>query len=393
MQYRAGCDHEKLSVLGYGCMRFTKKGTGIDKEKAEKEILYAIKKGINYFDTAYIYPGSEAVLGEILEKNGLRDQVNIATKLPHYMIRSKDAIEKIFQEELKRLRTDHIDYYLMHMVNDVAAWERVKKYGIEEWIAEKKASGQIRHVGFSYHGHSSAFKELVDAYPWEFCQIQYNYMDENAQAGRAGLLYAKEKGLPVVIMEPLRGGRLVNLLPKAAKEIIRKEGGGRTPAELAFRWLYDQPEVKVVLSGMNSLEMIKENVRVAQETRPHSMTEEERALLEKVKGAINATIKVGCTGCAYCMPCPKNVDIPGAFRSYNAAFAEGRVSAKRDYMQNTLMRGETSSASQCVKCGKCETHCLQHIPIRDKLAEAAKVLEGPEYKIAKKVIKTGKIFG
>ncbi len=392
MQYREGCNGEQLSVLGFGCMRFTHKGPGIDKKKAEQELLAAIEGGVNYLDTAYVYPGSEALVGEILEENHCRDKVYLATKLPHYLVRSREGIEKIFQEELKRLRTDHIDYYLMHMLSDRKAWERLLPWGIEEWIAEKKASGQIRHIGFSFHGHTEAFKEVVDAYPWEFCQIQYNYMDENSQAGRSGLQYAHEKGLPVIIMEPLRGGRLVGLLPKEAKGIIRKYGDGRSPAEWAFRWLYDQPEVTVVLSGMNSTEMVEENLRIASETLPGCMTERDRRLLAHVKNVVNRNVRVGCTGCGYCMPCPKGVDIPGTFRCYNAATSEGLTSARRDYLQTTAMRSETSSASQCIRCGKCEQHCPQHLPIRDKLAEAAKELETPIYKIAKAAIHIGKFY-
>ena len=213
MHYRNDRYGNPLSVLGFGCMRFPQKMGRIDMEETEKEILEAIHGGVNYFDTAYIYPGSEAALGEILEKNNLRDQVNIATKLPHYLIKSRDGMDKLFAEELRRLRTDHVDYYLMHMLNDTATWERMKGLGIEEWIAEKKTSGQVRQIGFSYHGNSEMFCKLVDAYDWDFCQIQYNYMDEHSQAGRKGLYHANAKGLPVVIMEPLRGGRLVNNLP------------------------------------------------------------------------------------------------------------------------------------------------------------------------------------
>ena len=392
MQYREGAGGERLSLLGFGCMRFTRKGPGIDKEKAEKEILTAIKGGVNYFDTAYIYPGSEALLGEILEKNRCRDRVYIATKLPHYMIRSAAGIEKTFQEELKRLRTDHIDYYLMHMLNDVETWEKLRQYGIEEWIAEKKASGQICHIGFSYHGHSSAFQKLLDAYPWEFCQIQYNYMDENSQAGRAGLQYAHAKGIPVIIMEPLRGGRLVNLLPKAAKQYIEEHGDGRSAAEWAFRWLYDQPEVTVVLSGMNSRKMVKENIRIASETLPGTLTAEEHGKIRRIRKIIDRSVRVPCTGCAYCMPCPKNVDIPGTFRCYNEAFSEGKQSARREYLQTTVMRAQTSSASQCIRCGKCEQHCPQGIPVREKLAEASKLLETPIYRIAKKAVQIGHFY-
>lgn len=259
MQYRYNKHAEPVSVLAYGCMRFTKKNGKIDINKAETEIMEAIKSGVNYFDTAYIYSGSEEALGEVLERNHCREQIYIADKLPHYLIKSRAGLEKTFQEQLKRLRTTYIDYYLMHMLTDLKTWEKLKALGIEEWIQEKLQKGQIRNIGFSYHGSTQKFCELVDAYSWDFCMIQYNYLDEHSQAGRRGLLYASEKGLPVMIMEPLRGGRLVNLLPEKAKEQIALHPSGRSAAEWAFRWLFDQPQVTAVLSGMNSVEMIKEN--------------------------------------------------------------------------------------------------------------------------------------
>ena len=263
MKYRNDRYGNQISVLGYGCMRFSQKAGKIDLEKTEKEIMAAFQAGVNYYDTAYIYPGSEAALGEILEKNGIRDQINIATKLPHYMLKSVEAAEKCFQEELRRLRTDRVDYYLMHMLTDVKTWERLKSLGIDKWLEEKKVSGAIRQVGFSYHGNSDTFCQLLDAYDWEFCQIQYNYLDEHSQAGRTGLQYAAKKGIPVVIMEPLRGGRLVNNLPEKAMKLFEDYEIKRTPAEWAFRWLWNQQEVTCVLSGMNSMEMVQENVKNA----------------------------------------------------------------------------------------------------------------------------------
>lgn len=305
MQYRKDKKGNAISLLGYGCLRFSKKGTGIDLEKTEKEILEAIQSGVNYFDTAYVYGGSEAVLGEILERNHCRERVKIATKLPHYLIKSMEGAEKLFQEELRRLRTDHIDYYLMHMLSDIATWNHLVQLGIKEWILEKMDSGQIRNIGFSYHGSTPMFHQLLDAYDWDFCQIQYNYMDEYSQAGREGLRYAHEKGVPVIIMEPLRGGRLVDLLPNSAKELFRRDEKGRTAAEMAFKWLYDQPEITCVLSGMNSLEMVRQNIETASESYVGCMTEDDRTLIENVKQEINRSVKVGCTGCGYCMPCPR----------------------------------------------------------------------------------------
>ena len=384
MNYRLDKYGNKLSVLGFGCMRFQQKMGKIDMEKAEQQIMTAFQNGVNYYDTAYIYSGSEAAIGEIFEKNGIRDQINIATKLPHYLIKSRDGLDKLFAEELKRLRTDHVDYYLMHMLNDVATWQRLKEMGIEEWIAGKKASGAISQVGFSYHGNSETFCRLVDAYDWDFCQIQYNYLDEHSQAGRRGLQHAAAKGLPVIIMEPLRGGKLVNTLPEEAKKIMADYKIRYTPAQWAFRWLWNQPEVTVVLSGMNTNEMVLDNVHTASTAHVGQLGQEEKEMLKQVVKAINAKMKVGCTGCGYCMPCPKGVDIPGTFAAYNRLYGEGWFSAFREYVMCTALRKNPASASNCVGCGKCEKHCPQHIAIRENLKGAQKELEGPIYKIIRK---------
>ena len=358
----------------------------MDIGKTETEIMEAFRAGVNYYDTAYIYPGSESALGEILERNHIRDQVYIATKLPHYLIKSREKAEKLFQEELKRLRTDHVDYYLMHMLSDIKTWERLVDMGIAEWIQEKKASGAIRQIGFSYHGNSEMFCQLVDAYDWDFCMIQYNYMDEHSQAGRKGLKHAAAKGLPVMIMEPLRGGKLVRNLPETAKKLMAEHPVKRTPAQWSFAWLWNQPEVTCVLSGMNSIEMVRENVKAADAAQTGTFTEADEQLLKKVAKAINAKMKVGCTGCGYCMPCPKKVDIPGTFAAFNRRYSEGKFHGLVDYAMCTLIRKDTTSASNCVGCGLCEKHCPQQIEIRKELENAKKELEGPVYKLAKKVV-------
>jgi predicted aldo/keto reductase-like oxidoreductase len=382
MQYRKDRKGNELSILGYGCMRFTKKGAGIDIDKAEKELMTAYNAGVNYYDTAYIYPGSEAAVGEIFERNNIRDKINIATKLPQYLIGNRAALDRYFDEELKRLRTDHVDYYLMHHLTDVAMWEKLKKVGILDWIQEKKQSGAIRNIGFSYHGNTENFLKIVDDYDWDFCQIQYNYLDEVAQAGKAGLQAAAAKGLAVMIMEPLRGGKLVNMLPEAAKEAMQDSGRGWGPAEWGLRWLYNQPEVTVVLSGMNSVEMVEANCRTASEAQAGSLTEADFQTLEKVKAAIREKEKVGCTGCRYCMPCPKGVDIPGTFRCWNTMYTESKQEGRTQYMQTVGLTKEPAFASQCIRCGKCEQHCPQSIPIRDKLQEADKDLRPLIYKVA-----------
>ena len=392
MNYRQDKYGNDISVLGFGCMRFPRAMGKIDVVETEREILTAIQEGVNYFDTAYIYPGSEAVLGEILHKNSLREKIYIATKLPHYLVRSADGPEKIFSEELKRLKTDYVDYYLMHMLADIDTWERMKGLGIIEWLEEKKASGAIRQVGFSYHGNSEMFCKLVDAYDWDFCQIQYNYMDEHSQAGRRGLNYAHEKGLPVFIMEPLRGGKLVNRLPEEAKRIFAEHPVKHTPAQWAFRWLWNQPEVTCVLSGMNSDEMVRDNIHTASTVEVGELGEAEEEMLRCVVAAINAKMKVGCTGCGYCMPCPKNVDIPGTFSAYNRRYSEGKFWGLVDYAMCTALRQTPTSASNCVGCGLCESHCPQQISIREHLKAAAKEMEGPLYRAARKVNQILKAF-
>ena len=386
MQYRNDKYGNKISLLGYGCMRFTKTAGAIDMDKAEKELMAAYEMGVNYYDTAYIYGGSEAAIGKIFEKNGIRKKINIATKLPHYLMNSMESIEKCFQEELSRLRTDYIDYYLMHMLNDVKTWEKLVDMGILDWIREKKESGAIRQIGFSYHGNTESFCKVVDAYDWDFCQIQYNYLDEHAQAGRKGLHHAAAKGIPVIIMEPLRGGKLVSNLPEKAKKLFSEHPKKYSPAEWAFRWLWNQPEVTCVLSGMNSMEMLEENVRVASECQIGEFTEEDNALLAQIVDAINSKMKVGCTGCGYCMPCPMNVDIPGAFAAYNVSAVDGKKEAWYEHLRSSIFRKDATSISNCIGCGKCEKHCPQGIHIREELKAAEKVLEGPIYQIAKKVV-------
>ncbi len=374
MQYRKNKHGEDVSILGYGCMRFTTKAGRIDIDKAEKEILAAVEAGVNYFDTAYIYTGSEAALGEIVERTGIREKINIATKLPQYLISNSAAIDKYFAEELSRLRTNYVDYYLMHHLTDFSQWEKLKAIGIEDWIAKRKASGEIRNIGFSFHGTTEMFQKILNDYDWDFCMIQYNYLDEVAQAGKDGLHAAAAKGIPVWIMEPLRGGKLVNLLPESAKKMIAAHPHGWSAAEWGFRWLYNQSEVTCVLSGMNSLEMVQENARIASDAPAGHFTKEDFDFISQIIAEIKRTEKVGCTGCRYCMPCPKGIDIPGIFRGWNLMYSETKISGMKDYFQTTLLRKDSSPATACIGCGKCEKHCPQEIPIREMLKKADKDL-------------------
>ena len=383
MQYRINPRNgDSLSALGFGCMRFTRRGGGIDQEKANREMKRALELGVNYFDTAYAYPGSEACLGSFMKTYGCRDEIKIATKLPQYRVQKPEDAERWFNEELERLQTDHVDYYLMHMLNDEGSWARLRALGVDKWLEEKKASGAIRNAGFSFHGGTLQFKALLDAWDWDFCQIQFNYMDEHSQAGVEGLNYAAEKGLPVIIMEPLRGGRLADGLPGAAKRVFEAARPQRTPADWGLRWVWNHPEVTVVLSGMNDVSQVRENCRIAGESLPNALTADELAVYDRALQAIRGVTKVGCTGCGYCQPCPRGVDIPTCFSAYNDSYSEGLATGMREYLMCTTLRKVRSNAGLCVKCGKCEQHCPQHIDIRNQLNNVKKRLENPIYKIA-----------
>ncbi|MCQ2552726.1 MAG: aldo/keto reductase [Clostridia bacterium] len=387
MQYRKSRSGEDISILGFGCMRFPRKGGAIDFDETEKQILAAIDMGINYYDTAYLYPGSEETLGKILAKNNCREKVKIATKLPQYIIKKAEDIDKFYNEELKRLQTDYIDFYLMHMLGDAQRWEILKSMGIVEWIEKKKASGEIKNIGFSFHGDTNTFKTLVDAYDWDFCQIQYNYLDEHTQAGRKGLEYAAEKGLPVVIMEPLRGGRLMKYMPKTSLKLMEDYPVKRSAAEWALRWIWEQPQITCVLSGMNSMEMLEENARVASGVQVGEFSEDDHKLINTVRDDINRSFKIGCTGCSYCMPCPKGVDIPGTFSCYNSMFTEKKFQSGTNYLMNTSLRKNPGDYTQCVGCGLCAKHCPQHLDIPKLLKEAGEGLTPWYFKISKAVVR------
>jgi len=380
MQYRKLVnDGEQLSVLGYGCMRFPTKNGRIDEEKAEKQMLYAFEKGVNYYDTAYPYHSgkSEVMLGKFINKNNIRDKVYIADKLPAFLVNRSEQIQKYFDTQLKRLNTDYIDYYLMHMLDSLKSWEKLKKLGILDFIKEKKESGQIRHIGFSFHGRPEEFIKILEDYDWEFCQIQFNYLDEYNQAGLAGLKKAYEKGIGVVVMEPLRGGNLAAKAPDKVKEKFMEYSEKRTAAFWALRWIWNHKEVGVVLSGMNVDEHIEENIKVANLTTPDSMSVEEIQIVDEVKEIYKSLMKVPCTGCNYCMPCPFGVDIPTTFSDYNNKYFFGGRMAQVQYVGRSVGMFDTSKsgADLCTECGKCERHCPQNIQIRKELKNAHKDLD------------------
>ncbi|MCL1847970.1 MAG: aldo/keto reductase [Coriobacteriia bacterium] len=378
MQYRVDPrSGNQLSVLSFGCMRFPRRVAPIDRTQTEKLILKAIERGINYFDTAYSYPESEAILGEILHKNAVRSKVFVATKLPHQKCKTTEDFDLLFNEQLRRLQTDYVDYYLIHNLSEVSAWQRLCELGIEAWITQKKLEGQIRQIGFSFHGMQPAFLELLDVYDWEFCQIQYNYQDANYQAGRAGLEKAHSLGMPVIVMEPLLGGKLATGLPKETKRLFQAVEKDRSPASWAFRWLWDQPEVTTVLSGMNSDEQLDDNLATAEEAAPGMLSEREAAVFEPVIASLSGSGDIPCTGCNYCMPCPNKVNIPGCFSAYNASRSLGFVTAMPMYITSIGANHpeKNYSGSNCIRCGACEKKCPQHIKIMDSLEVTTKRLE------------------
>jgi predicted aldo/keto reductase-like oxidoreductase len=374
---------DELSILGFGCMRLPMKDGKIDEARAINQIHHAIDHGVNYVDTAWPYHAgeSETLLGKAL-RGGYRNKVKVATKLPSWMIKTRADMDRYLNAQLGKLGTDHIDYYLLHSL-DGTAWDNLERLGVLEFLAQAQKDGRIVNAGFSFHGLADDFIRIVDAHPWVFCQIQYNYLDQNYQAGTKGLEHAAAKGLGVIVMEPLRGGNLgLATPPPAVKAIWSEASHSRTPAEWALRWVWNRPEVTVILSGMNEETHIDENLAIAAEGRANSLTREELALVERVSATYRELMKIGCTGCGYCMPCPSNVMIPLCFEEYNKLHMFGGLEeGKFRYafrMSGELIDGQPGYASQCVTCGACLDKCPQHIQIPDMLAQVAAELEGPD---------------
>lgn len=384
---------DELSILGFGCMRFPTKSGAIDETRAIQMIRNAIENGVNYFDTAYIYHAgkSESLLGKALE-DGYRERVYVATKLPPYMVNKLDNAKKIVSTQLSRLRTDHIDYYLLHMLTDLAMYKKMESLGVMEYLEELKRDGTIGNIGFSFHGSKQDFEQIIKSYPWDFCQIQYNYLDENNQATKSGLMLAHEMSIPVIVMEPLRGGKLVTGLPKSVMKAFEECDTKKSPAEWGLRWIWNHKEVNVVLSGMSDENQVAENIKIAGNARENSLTEKELEVFNQVKKIMNEKIKVPCTACAYCMPCPHGVNIPGCFASYNEKYLLDDKMYKIKYAQTLgAMSSTPAYASQCKECGKCELHCPQKIEIRKELKNVSREMEGimfkPVVKTARKILK------
>ncbi len=374
---------DELSILGFGCMRLPVRDGQIDEARAISQIRDAIDQGVNYADTAWPYHAgaSEPLLGKALH-GGYRNRVKLATKLPSWLIKSREDMDRYLAAQLERLNTDHIDYYLLHAL-DGATWDILNSLGVIEFLEQAKRDGRIINAGFSFHGLAKEFQRIVDAYSWIFCQIQYNYLDQNYQAGTEGLRYAAAAGLAVIVMEPLRGGNLgLATQPPAVDAIWHEAEIQRTPAEWALRWVWNRPEVTVVLSGMNEEAHIQENIAIANSARANALTDEELNLVERVSQTYRELMKVGCTGCGYCMPCPSDVMIPACFDVYNKMHMFGRAE-EANFTYAMRMSGELGGdhksgyASQCVECNECLSKCPQHIHIPQMLAQVAAEMEGP----------------
>jgi predicted aldo/keto reductase-like oxidoreductase len=370
MQYRVDKQSgSKLSILGLGCMRFPP-----GKAETERMVLTAIDGGVNYFDTAYVYPSSEATLGGILAGHGKRKDVYISTKLPLMLLEKTANFDKYFEEQLRRLRTDYIDYYMMHNMTSFSQWDALRRQGIERWAEDKKAAGRIRRIGFSFHGSGDEFHKILDACPWEFCMLQHNYYDVNYQAGRKGVRAAAEKGIPVMVMEPMLGGKLAAGLPKQAAALFQAADPSRTPADWALRWLWNQDGVTTIPSGMSSVRQMEQNIRAAREFTP--LTGEELAVYDQVVVHFRKSFKIPCTGCDYCMPCPQGINIPSCFSAYNTSYAQGYFTGAKSYMMTTgAVRKVSGSPRRCNGCGKCEPLCPQDIRIRESLKKVAGRME------------------
>jgi predicted aldo/keto reductase-like oxidoreductase len=361
-----------VSRFGMGCMRFpkTKNEDGqeiIDEQEAIKMIKHAVDNGVNYFDTAYAYGGSEEVLGKALS-GGLRKKVFIATKSPVYKIKEEGEFDSFFKEELERLQTDHIDFYLLHGLNK-ESWKKVKKLKLLNKLDTLKNYGKIKYASFSFHDNLETFKEIIDSYSWDMCQIQLNFMQEDFQAGVKGLKYAASKGIGVVIMEPLQGGLLAESIPEDIIKAWDSSGIRRTPAEWGFRWISDFPEATVILSGVSSMKQLKEDIGIFEKDLTGALTDKELKVYERIKGIYKENLKVKCTGCRYCMPCPSGVNIPTVFRFYNNTYL-GNDTARWKKPYKSWLCANEADASQCSECGQCEEVCPQQIEIIEKLKDA-----------------------
>jgi predicted aldo/keto reductase-like oxidoreductase len=367
---------EKVSRFGMGCMRLPQAKNehgkdAIDEEESIKMVRYAINEGVNYFDTAYTYPGSEDVLGRALK--GYREKVMIATKCPMHEIRDYSDYTRVFDESLRRLDTDYVDVYLFHCL-DRKNWEIVKSTNGIAFMEEMKEKGKIRAVGFSFHAEHDLFREIIDAYPWDMCLIQLNILDDEHQAGIKGLRYAGQKGIPVAVMEPLKGGLLGGEPPEEAVKLLDSYPEKRSLVEWSFRWLYSQKEVKVVLSGVSSMDQLKDNIRIFNESDTGVLSRRDEELLKRVKEIYGSKVRVGCTGCGYCMPCPNNVNIPEIFKVYNdSVFSPWTEFGKVFYGMVAVSNGR--DVSKCTGCRLCEKRCPQGIPIASRLKEAHEAMK------------------
>jgi len=363
-------DGRPVSRFGVGILRMPKINGSIDPHQAKPLIRYAIDHGVNFFDTAYMYQGSEEALGIALE-DGYREKVILSTKLPIFSVTHKDDLYKYFEEELKRLKTDYLDYYLLHGLN-VSSWKKVQQFNVLEFLTELKEKGLVKHVGFSIHETFDHFKTVVDAYNWDLVMVQYNYYDRFNQVGERGVKYAASKGIAVATMESLHGGMLANNVPKAVEDAFGNWQKEKSNAEKAFMWLYNQPEVSIILSGITTLEQLKDNIRIFSEAESNCLTEEENALFDQAREAWYKNVNVECTGCAYCMPCPQNVDIPTIFQHYNLLVN----TTEQRWVYDTIVVASGKDPSYCIECGKCEKHCPQNIKIIDMLKKADQALRG-----------------